>query len=182
MKEDEFISDFDIRLCDIDKISFALGEKMSEEKLVRKILKSLPKKFDMKVAAIEEAQDLSSIKVDELIGFLQNFGMAINDRYENKNMSIKFVSNTEENEDQCEKDTGKSLPDVISLLGRKFNKALKRLRKRSSRNVNDKGSDNFKKLDSNTRSKMNTNQTKTKEYNVMNVKVFVTLNLSVPRF
>jgi hypothetical protein len=35
---------------------------MSDEKLARKILRSLPKKFDMKVTAIEEAQDLSNIK------------------------------------------------------------------------------------------------------------------------
>jgi hypothetical protein len=40
---------------------------MSDEKLVSKILRSLPKKFDMKVCAIEEAQDIGSMKVDELI-------------------------------------------------------------------------------------------------------------------
>jgi plasmid maintenance system killer protein len=48
----------------------SLGEKISDEKLVRKILRSLPKRFDMKVTAIEDAQDISSLKVDELIGSL----------------------------------------------------------------------------------------------------------------
>ncbi|MCI79285.1 gag-pol polyprotein, partial [Trifolium medium] len=62
MDEYESISNFNIRLRDIANTFFALGEKMSEEKLVRKILISLSKKFDMKVTAIEEAQDLSSIK------------------------------------------------------------------------------------------------------------------------
>jgi len=38
-----------------------LGEKLSAEKLVRKILRSLPKKFDMKVTAIEEAQDITNM-------------------------------------------------------------------------------------------------------------------------
>lgn len=70
MKEDESISNFKIHLPNMANTSFALGEKMSEEKLVRKILWSLPKKFDMKVMAIEEAKDLSNIKVDELIGSL----------------------------------------------------------------------------------------------------------------
>jgi hypothetical protein len=60
--EYESISDCNIRLRDIANTSFALGEKMSDEKLARKILRSLPKKFDMKVTAIEEAQDLSNIK------------------------------------------------------------------------------------------------------------------------
>ncbi|MCI89325.1 gag-pol polyprotein, partial [Trifolium medium] len=57
---------------------------MSEEKLARKILRSLPKRFNMKVIAIEESQDLSTIKVDELIGSLQTFEMALDDRTEKK--------------------------------------------------------------------------------------------------
>ncbi|MCI10090.1 gag-pol polyprotein, partial [Trifolium medium] len=79
MDEDETISEFNTRLRDIADSSFALGEKMSEGKLARKILRSLPKRFDMKVTAIEEAQDLSTRKVDELIGSLQTFEMAFND-------------------------------------------------------------------------------------------------------
>jgi hypothetical protein len=55
MYEYESISDCNIRLRDIANTSFALGEKMSDEKLARKILRSLPKKFDMKVTTIEEA-------------------------------------------------------------------------------------------------------------------------------
>ncbi|MCI34724.1 gag-pol polyprotein [Trifolium medium] len=82
MDEDETISKFNTRLRDIANSPFALGEKMSEEKLVRKTLRSLPKRFNMKVTAIEEAQDLSTIKVDELIGSLQTFEMTFNDRPE----------------------------------------------------------------------------------------------------
>lgn len=55
MHEDETIYDFNIRICDIANTSFVLGEKMSKEKLSREILRSLPKKFDMKVKTIEEA-------------------------------------------------------------------------------------------------------------------------------
>lgn len=68
MNEDESISDFKIRLCDIANTFLASREKISKEKVARKILRSLPKKFDIKVITIEEAHDLSSIKVDELIG------------------------------------------------------------------------------------------------------------------
>ncbi|MCI66806.1 gag-pol polyprotein, partial [Trifolium medium] len=52
---------------------------MSEEKLVAKILRSLPKRFDMKVTVVEEANDISEMKVDELIGSLKTFEVAIND-------------------------------------------------------------------------------------------------------
>lgn len=86
MNEDETVSEFHIRLCDISNTSFALGEKISTKKLSKKILRSLPERFDMKVIVIEEARDLSSIKVDELISSLRTFEMFINERSENKNM------------------------------------------------------------------------------------------------
>jgi RNase H-fold protein (predicted Holliday junction resolvase) len=42
-------------ILDIANAFDSLREKISEEKLVKKILRSLPKRFDMKVTAIEEA-------------------------------------------------------------------------------------------------------------------------------
>lgn len=73
MDEDESISGLNFRLRDIANNSFSSGKKISEEKLDRKFLRSLPKKFDMKVTTIEEAQNLSTLKVDELIGSLKTF-------------------------------------------------------------------------------------------------------------
>jgi hypothetical protein len=55
MKEEESIQDFHMNLLDIANSFEALGERMSDEKLSRKILRSLPKRFDMKVTAIKEA-------------------------------------------------------------------------------------------------------------------------------
>lgn len=63
MMEGESISELNISLLDIVNNSFALEENMLEQKLVIKILRSLPKKFDIKVTAIEEAQYLSTIKI-----------------------------------------------------------------------------------------------------------------------
>ena len=48
----------------------------------------------MKVTAIEEAQDIGTMKVDELIGSLQTFELTLNDRADKKSKSIAFVSNT----------------------------------------------------------------------------------------
>lgn len=79
MSGDEIVNEFHIKLHDIANTSFALGEKMSKEKLAIMVLRSLPKRFDMKVTAIEEAHDLSNIKVNELIGSLQTFEMSINE-------------------------------------------------------------------------------------------------------
>ena len=67
------IVEFNICLYAIGNNYFSLGEKISEEKRARKILRSLTKRFDMKVIAFEEAQDVGKLKVDELIGFLLTF-------------------------------------------------------------------------------------------------------------
>ena len=59
----------------------------------------MPKKFDMKVTTIEEAQYLSILKVDELIGSLQTFEVSINGRPENKNKDVAFLYKITEIED-----------------------------------------------------------------------------------
>ncbi|MCI24347.1 gag-pol polyprotein [Trifolium medium] len=129
MKDDESIHDFHMNVMDIANSSESLGEKMSEEKLVRKILKSLLKKFDMKVTAVEEANDISEMKVDELIGSLQTFGVAINERSESKLKSIVFVSNTGD-EETNDVDTDENISEAIVLLERQFNDALKKMDRR----------------------------------------------------
>ena len=63
MHDDESLYDFYTKLCDITNESFALGEKIPETTLVRKIMRSLPDRFSSKVIDIEEAKDLDSMKV-----------------------------------------------------------------------------------------------------------------------
>jgi len=122
MLKDESIQDYHLNILDIANAFDSLGEKISEEKLVRKILRSLPKKFDMKVTAIEEAQDLSKMKVDELIGSLQNFEIVINNREEKKERSITLLSNDDPQE---EYENDELLTKAIVLFGKQFNKVLK---------------------------------------------------------
>jgi hypothetical protein len=126
MKEDESIHDFHLSILDIGNSFESLGEKMSDEKLARKILRSLPKRFDMKVTAIEEAQDIATMKVEELIGSLLTYEIAINERTDKKAKSIAFVTNTEDEEVQGYLDTEESITDALVLLGRQLNKVMKR--------------------------------------------------------
>ncbi|KAK2411140.1 gag-protease polyprotein [Trifolium repens] len=90
MEDEETISEFNTRIRDIANSTFALGEKIPEEKIARKILRLLPKRFNMKVIAIEESQDLSTMKVDELIGSLQTFEMSLDDKPEKKMKNLAF--------------------------------------------------------------------------------------------
>ena len=81
-----------MNILEIANAASALGEKIPEDKLVRKMLRSLPKRFDMKVTSIEEAQDIDKMRVDELVGSLKKFELSINERLENKNKSIGFFN------------------------------------------------------------------------------------------
>ncbi|KAK2388033.1 hypothetical protein QL285_061754 [Trifolium repens] len=134
MKDDESIQDFHLSLLDIANSFEALGEKISDEKLSRKLLRSLPKRFDMKVTAIEEAHDISTMKMDELVGSLQTFEIVLNDRGDKKNKSIAFVTNTEDDVAESDDEEGDSIADAIAMLGRQFNKVLKRVDHRNRQN------------------------------------------------
>ncbi|XP_058786979.1 uncharacterized protein LOC131661450 [Vicia villosa] len=90
---------------DIDNASSALGGKIPEEKLVRKMLRSLPKRFDMKVKAIDEDQDINQMKLNDLIGSLQTFELSINDRSKKKNKNIAFATDTEVRLKECDLDS-----------------------------------------------------------------------------
>ena len=73
MREDETITDFHGRLCDLSNECYALGKAYSNAELVRKVLCSLPKRFLAKVTSIEECKDMESMDLDELIGSLQTY-------------------------------------------------------------------------------------------------------------
>ncbi|XP_045792050.1 uncharacterized protein LOC123886812 [Trifolium pratense] len=134
MRDYETIQEFHMTILDYDNQFDALGEKISEEKLVRKMLRSLPKKFDIKVTAIEEAKDISEMKLDELVGSLQTYEVATNERTKKKNKNIAFVSNADDEEVQSDMETDESILDAIVRLGREFNKVLKMMDKNSRPN------------------------------------------------
>ncbi|CAL2238578.1 unnamed protein product [Prunus armeniaca] len=50
-----------------------LGEKIPEHRVVKKILRSLPQRFQPKITAIEEIRDMNTLKVQELIGSIQTY-------------------------------------------------------------------------------------------------------------
>jgi hypothetical protein len=125
MKEDESIHEFHLSILDIANSFEALGEKMFDEKLARKILRSLPKRFYMKVTAIEEAQDIATTKVEELIGSLLTCEIGINERTNKKAKSIAFVTNADGEESHGDLDTEESITGALVLLGRQFKKVMK---------------------------------------------------------
>jgi hypothetical protein len=75
------------------------------------------------------------MRVDELIGSLQTFEMGMCDGSKKKVKSIAFMSNTEEKEEESGQDIDEDLANDVALLGRQFNKLLKKMDVRSKSNV-----------------------------------------------
>ena len=70
IEEDETFDEFYLKLKDIVNSSFNLGERITEPKIVRKILRSLPEKFHTKTKTIEESKDINTIPMMKLVGNL----------------------------------------------------------------------------------------------------------------
>ena len=68
MKEDETIKDYFIRVTSIVNQMASNGEILEDARIVEKILRSLPAKFDYVVAAIEESNDISTFSMEEVQG------------------------------------------------------------------------------------------------------------------
>ncbi|KAL5563348.1 hypothetical protein UlMin_033095 [Ulmus minor] len=100
MEEGEKVADFNAKLIDITNRSCLLGEEYVESKIVRKILRSLPHRFQGKVIAIEESKNVDKIRLEELTGSLETFEMGLGEEKKEKNKNIVFKSenNSENNE------------------------------------------------------------------------------------
>ncbi|CAM8997835.1 unnamed protein product [Rhodiola kirilowii] len=73
MKESESIAEYNTRVLELFNEASALGKHIDEDRLVSKVLRSLPPRFAMKVTAIEEMHDISKLKLDELTGSLRTY-------------------------------------------------------------------------------------------------------------
>src|SRR5262249_13161317 len=109
MEEGESISGMFTRFSSILNELKGLGKTFEDEEVVRKILRCLPSFWSPKVTAIEEAKDLSKMKIDELIGSLMTYEITRKDQEEapkkNKQLALKASlssSSSEQTEDDDE--------------------------------------------------------------------------------
>ena len=95
MEEDESFDEFYAKLKDIVNSAFNLGETIPKSKIVRKVLRSLPKRFHAKITTIEESKDIGKIPLTELVGNLQTYVLGLS-RIEKsgkgKSMALKAKS------------------------------------------------------------------------------------------
>ncbi|XP_073019497.1 uncharacterized protein [Primulina eburnea] len=134
MEDKESILEYDCRLRQLSNESHGLGDPIPNERLVNKVLRSLPERFNVKVCAIEESKDTSTINLDELMSSLRIFEMNLDLQRKDKGKTIAFEASTESYDEilQISKEVDKSDlgEESISLFTKKFGDYLKTMREK----------------------------------------------------
>eukprot|EP00253_Pinus_taeda_P011867 PITA_11867 len=75
MHNDESVANYFLRIDDIVNCMKNLGEEIKKAVVVEKVLRSLSSKFESKVSAIEEKQNLQNLTMSQLHGILSAYEM-----------------------------------------------------------------------------------------------------------
>ena len=70
MKETKTIKSYAHKLLSIANKVHLLGKDFLDERIVQKILVTVPEKYESKISALEESKDLSNITLRELVNAL----------------------------------------------------------------------------------------------------------------
>ncbi|XP_073019860.1 uncharacterized protein [Primulina eburnea] len=131
MEESENILDYDRRLREIANEAFSLGDPISNERLVIKVLPSLVERFNIKICTIDEAKDISQMTLEDLISSLRTFEMNMDMQKKYKGNTIAFQVSNDSYDDllQISQEANESdlCEDSIAYITKKFRDYLKRI-------------------------------------------------------
>jgi hypothetical protein len=119
MFENETFGEFYTRINDLENSMVSLGKKVSNAKLIKKLLRSLPKRFRIKVTSIEESKDLDSMKIEELVGSLQTYEYSLPPVKKAKGMAFKGTKSKVSSEDDSDNE------EELALIANRINKLMK---------------------------------------------------------
>ncbi|KAI4370410.1 hypothetical protein MLD38_018764 [Melastoma candidum] len=141
MKPDESISEMYDRLNTIINSLALLGKNYSNAEMVRKVLRSLPMNWEAKKTAIEEAKDLTTLRLDQLMGSLLSYEEEKRSSVPQTTKSIAFKASasTDDESDDIEAETDEELSLLVKGLNKLlYKKRFKRSVKPKSSNLEDK--------------------------------------------
>ena len=97
---DECVSSFFLHLDEIENCLIILCEETKDTTLLDKILRSLAPKFELKVLAIEEKNDMQTLTVIQIHGILAAFEMREGGPSEVREAAFKASAKGKEMEEQ----------------------------------------------------------------------------------
>jgi hypothetical protein len=122
MLEDEMFGEFYSKMGDLRNSMVCLGKPISDVKLIRKIIRSLPERFRIKVTTIEESKDLEEMKIEELVGSLQTYELSLPPVKKLKTISLKASKKKVEasSEDDSEEEE-----KAMAVLAKNFRRLMR---------------------------------------------------------
>ncbi|XP_020410816.1 uncharacterized protein LOC109946681 [Prunus persica] len=91
MKDSEPLSVYTAKLFDLINQMKSYGEELSRERVVQKLLISLPRSYDSICSVIEHSKDLDTIEVQEVVASMKNFELRL-DRHTENSTERAFTS------------------------------------------------------------------------------------------
>lgn len=119
MKFGEYLQDMITRFITVVNELISLGKVYTTEERVDKVLRILPRSWEIKVTAIREAKDLTNMSLDELVGNLKTYEMNVDKRGEGNKEKVLGLKATESDESDID-------DDDLALISRNFKKLFKR--------------------------------------------------------
>ena len=128
IEQNETITSIFTCFTDIINCLKSLGRTYTNSDIVKKILRSLPRTWEAKVTTIQEAKDLNTLSLEELLRSLMTHELMIQQKSEEESkmkrtIALKAISENEEEESRSEE--GES-DNEVALLIRKFKRFLRR--------------------------------------------------------
>jgi len=120
MLEKETFREFYIKISDLRNSMVSLGKSISELKLIRKILRSFPERFTIKVTIIEESKDLEEMKIEEVVGSLQTYEYSLPQVKKAKTIALK-ASKAYKKKSRVSSDEDSNIDeDAVAMLAKNF--------------------------------------------------------------
>jgi len=118
MLEEETFGEFYSKMSNLRNSMVSLGKLVSDVKLIRIILRSLPESFRIKVTTIEESKDLEEMKIEELVGSLQTYELSFPPVKKMKTIALKASKKKVEISSEEAKDEEKAVVMLAKIFGR----------------------------------------------------------------
>jgi hypothetical protein len=122
MLEEETFGEFYSKMSDLRNSMVSLGKPVSDVKLILKILRSLPKRFKIKVTTIEESKDLEEMKIEELVGSLPTYELSLLPVKKLKTIALKASKKKVE---ASSGDDSKEEEKAVAMLAKNFRRLMK---------------------------------------------------------
>lgn len=117
MEEHESISDFSSKISSLAQEPLTLGKKYKDKKLVKKFLRCLPSRFMAYKTALTVSNNTEEMSFADIVGRLQVHEMELGGVKKPKGMALTSCENKGKEEDE----------DPVSLLVRRFDRALRKV-------------------------------------------------------